>query len=144
MDEWSIINHSANGFRLLRSCAGGRLAHAQLMAVRPHDGEHFLLCRTTWLMQEEDGSLMAGLAVLPGMPLAIGARHANTREKFVPAFMMPAVPAIKEDGSLVLPSGMYLSRGVLDIFVGGESLQLRMLNVIERGMDYERISYEPA
>ena len=55
VDEWSVINHSAAGFRLGRSCAGQRLLHGQLIVVRPHDGEHFLLAEATWLMQEESG-----------------------------------------------------------------------------------------
>jgi hypothetical protein len=144
LDEWSVINHSANGFRLARSCAGARVGHGQLMAVRPHDGEHFLLCRTSWLMQEFDASLMAGVSVIPGMPVAVGVRHLESSERFVQAFLMPVLPAIKEEGSLVVPSGMFLPRKVMAVHVEGETMQLRMRKVIERGLDYERISYEPA
>jgi len=144
LHEWSIINHSANGFRLASNNSNTKISHAQLMAVLPNDGEYFLLFRTSWLMQERDSSLMAGLAMLPGIPTALQVRHSNVREVFFPGFLIPPVPAMKEESSLILPLGMFLSRGVLEILVNNENLQLRMLNVIERGMDYERISYEPA
>ena len=143
-ETWAVINHSANGLRLTRSMAGMPLGHGQLMAVKPHDGDHFLLCRSSWLMQAEDASLVAGLSILPGMPQAIGVHHAASSERYVPAFILSAVPGILEEASLILPPGMYLARGVLEIIRQGEKLQLRMLHQIERGIDYERISYEPA
>lgn len=62
IDDWEVINHSANGFRLSRSCAGQRLTHASLLAICPHDGENFLLAQVTWLMQEQDGGLVLGLS----------------------------------------------------------------------------------
>lgn len=143
-DEWSVINHSANGFRLSRSRAGQRIAHAQLLALMPHDGERFLLCRTRWLMQEADGRLAIGADLLPGMPTALGVRLAGTGERYVPAFLLPPVPATKEPASLVVPPGMYMAQRLIEIFAGTENRQLRLLQVIERGTDYERISYEPA
>jgi hypothetical protein len=95
-------------------------------------------------MQEFDASLMAGVSVIPGMPVAVGVRHLESSERFVQAFLMPVLPAIKEEGSLVVPSGMFLPRKVMAVHVEGETMQLRMRKVIERGLDYERISYEPA
>ena len=53
IEEWTVINHSANGFRLGRSHAGQKIAHSQLLAVCPHDGERFLLGQASWLMQEK-------------------------------------------------------------------------------------------
>lgn len=144
-DQWSVINHSANGFRLARSCAGQKIIHGQLMALCPHDGETFLLAQVSWLMQEGNGGLLAGLATLPGMPLAIGARHLasnGSHERYVRAFMLPAVPAIGEEASLVLPAGMYQASRTLEVCRGEESWQLRMLHVVQRGTDFERVSYQ--
>lgn len=147
VDEWSVINHSANGFRLTRTCAGMKITHGQLMVVCPHDGEHFLLAQATWLMQEDEGGLIVGVATLPGMPIGIGVRMATqvsgNHERFVRAFMLPPVPAIKEEGSLVLPSGMYQASRILDLFSGEEEIsQLRMNHMLQRGADFDRISYQ--
>lgn len=147
IDQWSVINHSANGFRLVRSSAGQKLMHGQLMAVCPHDGEHFLLVQVSWLMQEENGGLLAGVATLPGMPVAIGARHVvingDIAERFRRAFLLPPVPAIHEEGSIVLPAGMYQASRVLEVFNGSDIWQLRLKNIRQRGVDFDRISYDP-
>ncbi|MDP2880076.1 MAG: hypothetical protein Q8N89_00665 [Azonexus sp.] len=147
IDEWSVINHSANGFRLGRSCAGMRISHGQLMVVCPHDGDHFLLVQATWLMQEDDGGLIVGVATLPGMPAGIAVRVASMKagnnERFVRAFLLPPVPAIKEEGSIVLPPGMYQASRILDVSSGEETpWQLRMNHILQRGTDYDRISYQ--
>lgn len=145
VDEWSVINHSANGFRLGRSCAGQKIIHGQLMALCPHDGENFLLAHATWLMQEDAGGLIVGLATLPGMPLAIGARHltdSGVHERYVRAFMLPALPAIGEEASLVLPAGMYQASRTLELCHGEECWKVRMMHVLQRGTDFERLSYQ--
>lgn len=147
LDAWQVINHSANGFRLSRSCAGLRITHGQLMALRPHDGEHFLLAQATWLMQNTSGGLVVGVATLPGMPAGMGIRQANhgggSIERYVPAFMLPALPAVGEEASIVLPAGMYQASRVLDFFIeGGVSGQLRMSHILQRGTDFDRISFQ--
>ncbi len=146
-DEWQVINHSASGFRLARDGAGQKLAHGQLMALCPHDGEHYLLVFASWLMQEATGGLIAGVATLPGLPLGIGVRHAgaegsNADDRFVRAFLLPPLPAIRESGSLVLPSGFYRASGVLDVFGEGGASKVRMRHILHRGHDFDRVSYE--
>ena len=145
VEEWSVINHSANGFRLGRSMAGQRVLHGQLMAVCPHDGERFLLAYATWLMEEESGGLVVGVATLPGIPQAIGFRPldqagAPTIERFAPAFALPALPAIGEDISLVLPPGYYHAGRELEISNGEHRRKVRMNHVLVRQADFDRIS----
>lgn len=148
VDEWQVINHSANGFRLRRGSTGMKVAHGQLLAVCPHDGDSFLLTMASWLMQEEKGDLIVGVAVLPGMPQAVGVRPSATAagvaERFVRAFLLPPVPAIGEPGSLVLPTGSYQASRPLDLAAGGEIRQVRMKNIQQRGTDFDRVSFEPA
>ncbi len=145
-DDWAVINHSANGFRLGRSSAGERIAHSQLLAVCPHDGERFLLGQATWLMQEQGGGILAGVAVLPGMPEAVTVRRASTQpghaDRFVRAFLLPPVEAIGQEGSLVLPTGVYQASGALELIGEGKSWTVRMKHVRQRGVDFERVSYE--
>jgi len=146
LDEWSVINHSANGFRLGRSHAGQRISHSQLLAICPHDGERFLLGQASWLMQENSGGLLVGLAVLPGMPEAVGVRHAPAapgyENRYVRAFLLPAIPSIGQEGSIVIPVGMYKASGLLEVVSDGQPWQLRMQHVRQRGVDFERVSYE--
>lgn len=147
VDEWSVINHSASGFRLARSCAGQRIMHGQLMVVRPHDGERFLLAQATWLMQEASGGLVVGVATLPGMPTGIGVRIAvqggGSIERYTPAFLLPALPAIGEEASIAIPAGLYQASRVLEFFVDDGTVgELRMNHILQRGTDFDRISFE--
>lgn len=145
-DEWEVINHSANGFRLARSPVGQKMSHGQLLALCPHDGERFILAQASWLMQEQGGGLVAGVALLPGVPAAVGIRLADLAKggtnRFIRAFLMSPVPAIGVDGSLVVPLGMYQASQLLDIGSGDAIWQVKMKNIVQRGSDFERISFE--
>lgn len=144
-DRWEVINHSASGFRLSRSSVGQRMSHGQLLAICPHDGGQFILAQTSWLMQEQDGGLIIGVATLPGMPTAVGVRHSviprGGSDRFLRAFLMSGVPAIGEESSLVLPLGVYHASQLLDV-ASDTIWQVRMKNILQRGVDFERISYE--
>ncbi len=126
-----------------------KVMHGQLMVVCPHDGESFLLARIIWLMQEEAGGLIAGVATLPGMPSGAAVRVAlvtgGNEERFAPAFLLPQLPAVGEEASIVLAPGMYQASRVLDVYSPEEDRhwQLRLLHILQRGSDFERVSYQP-
>lgn len=145
-DEWAVVNHSASGFRLLRAAAGEAILHGQLLALKPHDGERYILAVVTWLMEEVSGQLEAGVATLPGVPEGVGVRvlvpGTPNDERFVRAFQLPAVPAIGEEGSVVLPVGLYQASRELEVVHGdGRVSQLRMNHILQRGSDFDRVSY---
>ncbi|MDR0777122.1 MAG: hypothetical protein LBE81_10880 [Azonexus sp.] len=145
VDEWTVLNHSAKGFLLGRSCVGQRMLQGQLVAVCPHDGKSYLLAQVVWLMQEEADGLLAGLSTLPGTPLAAGIRPLAERgaaERYERGFLLPALPAIGEEAALVAPAGTYQAGRALEVCHGDETWQLRMLHVVQRGSDFERISYQ--
>ncbi|MBK8525202.1 MAG: hypothetical protein IPL58_14915 [Betaproteobacteria bacterium] len=143
-DEWEVVNQSANGFRLMRSIAGRKVSHGQVLAVCPDDGERYFLAQVTWLMQDRSHGLVAGIAALPGVPQAISARlatgHAGQGELYSRAFLLPAVPAVNPDPSLVLPQGWYQAGRVIEIF--SDALwRVRLDHVLQEGPDFERVSF---
>lgn len=146
IEEWAVLNHSAAGFRLARSAAGQKMAHQQLLALCPHDGERFMLGQTTWLMQDQEGGLVAGIAVLPGLPEGVAVRmdgDGRGEEEFVRAFLLPPIPAIEEGAALVVPLGTYQASRQLEVRNAQEGWQVRMQRLLQRGMDFERISFVP-
>lgn len=146
VDDWSVINHSANGFRLARSAAGQKLVHSQLLSLCPHDGESFLLAQASWLMEENDGSLLLGVSVLPGLPQAISLRPADihdiNQERYIRAFLLPAVPAIHAESSLVIPKNVYHASRVMEMLVDGKLGKVRLMHILQRGMDFDRTSFD--
>jgi hypothetical protein len=80
------------------------------------------------------------------MPEAVGVRHAPAapgyENRYVRAFLLPAIPSIGQEGSIVIPVGMYKASGLLEVVSDGQPWQLRMQHVRQRGVDFERVSYE--
>ncbi len=143
-DTWEVVNQSTNGFRLVRSTSGKKMAHGQILALCPRDGDRFLLAKTTWLMQEKSGGLIAGIMVLPGIPSAIAARPiAQAGEhigKYHRAFMLPSVPAMEAEQSLVLPKGWFRRERIIELYTDS-TWQARLLHKLDDGPDFERVSF---
>lgn len=146
VDQWTVINHSANGFRLGSSDPAFKIRHGQLLVVCPHDGEQFLLAQANWLMQEDSGGLIVGVATLPGVPTGVGIRVAGLTgehsDRVTPAFILPPLPSLKEEGSIVLASAIFQANRILDVFNGEESFQICLRHVLQRGADFDRASFQ--
>jgi cyclic-di-GMP-binding protein len=150
VEQWRIEDESAQGLRLVRKsgAAGKRHAHGQLLGVRPGDGGKFMLGQLRWLMQAANGDLHAGLRLLPGLPSPIAVRGTglNTQnQEYLPAISLSAVPALQAPRSLVVPSGWFKPKRILDLYAGSAAkAQVRLTEVLERGTDFERVLYEKA
>src|SRR5438874_1853681 len=120
IERWSIIDESAQGLRLVRRAAdsGKRVAHGQLLGVRPADGRQFMLAQVRWVMGAENGDLHAGVKLLPGVPSPLAARSTGLNveaESWVPALGLTAVPALNAPASLILGPGWYKPKRVIEL-----------------------------
>lgn len=141
-EEWLVIDQNPCGFRLARNGKGAVLENHQLVAICPHDGEKFLLGQIHWIMQEQSGRLVAGLAALPGIPQAIGVR-VDERVKgqktyYLRAFLLPALPAIQAAATLILPQGLYQPGLPLDVC---DARGIVLKELIHRGGNFDRVSF---
>lgn len=146
VEQWQLEDESAQGLRMVRkrSERGKRLAHGQLLGVRPADGKQFMLAQVRWLMGAENGDVHAGVKLLPGLPNAIAARPTGlnvSEDSWVAALALTAAPALESPASLILPPGWYKPKRVIEIYNEGSSKAM-LLKVIERGSDFERVAYE--
>ncbi len=144
LDNWTVLDQCANGFRMLRSPAGTRIEGGQLLALCPHDGRSYLLAQVIWLMQESSGNLMLGVAALPGKPRAIAARmlgiDAAACALFSRAFLLPALPVMGSEPTLIIPRGWYRPQRVLELYDEGAT-RVRLQHVVGDGPDFERVSF---
>ena len=118
----------------------------QLIAVRPSDSKSFLLAQVRWLMNSEEGDLYAGLKLMSGLPAAMAVRPTGlnaANEKFVPALSLTGVEALDAPPSLILPAGWYKPKRLIDAYVDSMA-RVRLIGVLERGSDFERVAYETA
>lgn len=146
VEHWQLEDESAQGLRMLRraSSPGQRMAQGQLIGVRPADAKSFHLGQVRWLLATEAGDLVCGVKLLPGLPLAAAVRGTGVNaadEKYVQAVALAAVPALKAPPTLVLAPGWFRPKRVIDAAIQ-RPMRVRLLEVIERGTDFERAAYE--
>ncbi len=121
----------------------GRIGHGQLLGLKPPDGGHFLLAQVSWNLMLQD-ELLVGVHVLPGLPEGIAVRptgaNVSHSERYVRAFLLPAVPALDEPASLVLPRGWFQAGRIVEAFTDRPA-RLRLDRLMANGPDFERIAF---
>ncbi len=146
LEDWQIHDESLAGMRLERRSGAGRFVHTQLIGVRPPDARNFALATIRWLNVDQNYALMMGLQLMPGIPAGVAIRAIGLNamnDKFVPALMLSAVPALRSPESLVLPVGWYRPKRVIELY-SEKSRQVLLSAVLERGSDFERVAFEAA
>jgi hypothetical protein len=142
-ERWQSLDESANGFRLQRGSAGVRLAHRQLLAIRPGGASQFILCEVRWLAQGQDGSISIGAKALPGLPQTCSIRPAKAGPmqsgSWTQAFALPLSKGLAPN--LVLPIGWYQQGRELDLKLSDEKFRVRLEELVERGHDYQRVRF---
>ncbi|HUK03885.1 MAG TPA: hypothetical protein VLV90_02235 [Burkholderiales bacterium] len=146
LEHWQIEDESAQGLKMVRRAGnpGKRYSHGQLIGVRPADSKSFMLGQIRWLMQNDAGDLYAGVRLLAGLPAATAVRPTGINvigAKYVQALSLTAASALNAPPTLVLPSGWYKPKRVIDVFVDRE-IKVRLTEMLERGADHERCAYE--
>jgi hypothetical protein len=146
LEPWEIEDESTQGLKMVRRAAnpGKRYSHGQLVGVKPANSRNFILGQVRWLVQNDAGDLYAGIRLLPGLPAATAVRPVGlnvTGAKYVQALSLTAVASINAPPSLVLPSGWFKPKRVIEVYVEGH-VRVRLTGMIDRGSDYERVAYE--
>ena len=146
LEHWQIEDESSQGLKLVRRAGnpGKRYTHGQLIGLRPADSKNFMLGQVRWLVQNDAGDLYAGVRLLPGLPAATAVRPTGlnvTGAKYVQAITLTAVAALNAPPSLVVPSGWFKPKRVVEVYVEGH-VKVRLAEMIDRGTDYERCVYE--
>ena len=146
VEKWQIEDESAQGMHMVRRAneAGKRMAHGQLLGVRPGDGKQFMLAQARWLMGADNGDLHAGVKLLPGLPSPLAVRPTGLnvqQDSWVPAIALSAVPALESPPSLVLPTGWYKPKRIVELHAERSSKAM-LTEVIERGIDFERVAFQ--
>ena len=143
--QWAMLDHSVMGYRLRAPRDTTPVEYAQLIAVFGPDSEHWRLARVSWLMYESDGSLLNGLYVLPGTPRALSVRpqpeEGQPGERFIRAFLLPAVQVMGEEATLVLPRGWFQQDRKIEVYVAELLRSVQLVRLNSFGVNYERVAF---
>src|SRR5437899_7184496 len=144
VETWQIRDESASGLRLARvdPSASSRLMLGQLLGIRLADAKAFLLCAVKWLSVSADFELRAGVHILPGIPQGAAIRAAGAAaEQYTPAFLLPALAALQAPETLVVPAGWFKPNREIEVLTE-RSGKLRLASLVDRGADFERVTFE--
>ena len=144
VESWDIVNQSNSGFMcmLREPNAQLRLGHNQLVAVRRSSGKQFSVGVVQWMRVEETSEMLAGIRLFPGLARPVAARPANFTARaadhgFERALLLPEVAVPATPATLVLPAGWYQPGRFVEI-VGEQKYVAKLVNVIEKGSDFDR------
>jgi len=147
LETWQIENESMRGSRLLRmENSSLRLGPSQLIAIRPDDTNAFIVGVLSWVKVTRSEKLHIGVRYLPGLPKAVCIKGTGVNltisDKYVPALIFPELPALKITTSLVIPRDWFKPGRVVEILYSeNQKSELKMLASIEKGADFERVSF---
>lgn len=146
LEHWKLEDESTQGLRMLRRAAspGKRMAHGQLVGVRPADAKSFQLGQVRWLTASDEGDMHCGVKLMPGVPQPVAVRALGVNvgeERYKQAFLLNAVPTLDAPATLVTATGWYKPKRVIEV-ASDKPMRMRLLDVVERGVDFERVTYE--
>ncbi|TAJ81212.1 MAG: hypothetical protein EPO42_02630 [Gallionellaceae bacterium] len=149
LETWQIENESILGVRLLREAnQGERIGAHQLVAVKPDDAKAFMLGKTSWVVVTRGGQLRMGIQYMPGMaqPISIKGKGINAAlsDKAAAALLLPEVAAFKTPPSLIVQRDFFRPDRLADIVHPDDRIQALKLGFsVDKGSDYERVSFTP-
>jgi hypothetical protein len=132
LEHWQLEDESTQGIRMLRRASnpGKRMAHGQLVGVRPADAKSFQLGQVRWLTASDDGDLHCGVKLLPGVPVAVALRALGVNvaeERYTQAFMLAQVPALEAPATLVTAAGWFKPKRVVEV-ASEKPMRVRLLS----------------
>lgn len=147
VEEWQMIDESATGVHATHPLNETleRVNQRQLVAVRPPSANAFLIASLRWGMVTGDGQLHVGIMILPGRPEPVAVRPvelSGVREPYRPAFLLPAVPTVGSVTSIITPPGYFRAGRILES-VGSQHPRIRLTHLVDRGIDFDRVGFEP-
>jgi hypothetical protein len=147
VEEWHMLDESATGIHAAHPLSEhmDRVNQRQLVAVRLPAATAFLVGNLRWSMVTENAQLHVGVMILPGRPEAVALRPvepSGVREPYHPGFLLPAVSAVGSTACLITGPGTFRAGRILEL-VGGKYPRVRLTQLIDRGVDFDRVGFEP-
>lgn len=142
-EEWKIVDESASGMRLMRSNGKARIAVGMLLTLQAAGVAKPMLASVRWAVVNNEGATEVGVQMIPGQaePLAVGGRQPGAKSlSYERALLLPAVAALKEGSSLILPAGWFEVGRILELH-DGKVHNVRLGQPLERGRDFDRVTF---
>lgn len=147
IDDWQLLDQSANGVRLQRPLkVGVRVGSGQLIAIKLGGSTRFMVGGVRWILQEdgETPTVSIGIQLFPGsaLPVAVRIIDPKSNEPYHQGMRLPAMPAVHEPEAIIVPAGTFRIGRIIDMFNEGRIERAKLLHVLDRGNEFERCTFE--
>lgn len=143
-EVWQVSDQSLTGYRLSRTRGESRVEHRQIVGLRNDPAAQLMLAEVNWLQFQHNGTLQAGVSVLPSPAHVVAVRlhlgDRSARERYRLGFSIPAVPGMKTEATLIVPGGWFLVGRRVEVYADGKWYG-RMLKLVSRGANFDRVTY---
>ena len=145
LEQWQLRDESLAGMRLARAkgVRGQRISPGTLLAVRAGSAKGFMLASVRWIQWLNDDAIMAGVRSIPGIPTPAAVRQTGlnaVNEKYLQGFLVPAVEMLKSPDTVLMPAGWFKPGKVIEVYTD-KAWRITLIDVVERGGDFERCTY---
>jgi hypothetical protein len=147
-EHWHLAGTSAPGFVAVArgpEC-DERVQHHQLVALGRRTHTHLQLAVVQWMRLEESAELSLGLRLLAGVPSRTTLHELATGGEMsieTGAILLPAAPELRTPATLLTAPGFFgAGREVALAPASGTPTRVRLLRLLERGVDFERTVFE--
>lgn len=149
IDDWQLLDASANGLRMMRPIAEGmRIGVGMLLAVQREEATDFTLGCVRWALRQDADRLVIGIQLFHGAAEVATIRLLD-REPSVsrPGLLIAAAvgddETSAEPASLILPTGSYRPGARIGIIRSGagDPVPATLVRLLDYGGEFERCLY---
>lgn len=150
IDDWQLLDASANGLRITRPIAEGmRIGAGMLLAVQRQGAAHFTLGCVRWALRQDADRLAIGIQLFHGATEAVTIRLLDQEPSISRPGLLIAAAVVGDDtvaepASLILPTGSYRPGARIGIIrpeaAEGEG-QATLVRLLDYGGEFERCLY---
>lgn len=147
IDDWQLLDASANGLRITRPIAEGmRIGAGMLLAVQQQGAADFTLGCVRWALRQDADRLVIGIQLFHGATAAAAIRLLDqeppvSRPGLLVAAAVVGDNAVAEPASLILPTGSYRPGARVEIARGESIAAATLVRLLDYGGEFERCLY---
>lgn len=143
-ENWHLEDESAGGMALTKKgLVRVPVRVGDLVAIRFAGDVEWGLAAVRWARSANPSDVEVGTQRLApsAQPVVVQPDDGPSARDFVPALRLPALPALEQPGSLIVPRGMYRTDRVFYIDDGFRLYRVRGTQLIELTNAFERFQY---
>ncbi|PKO25062.1 MAG: hypothetical protein CVU35_06040 [Betaproteobacteria bacterium HGW-Betaproteobacteria-8] len=139
--NWQMLNISASGTALRKfPNIQAQVRIGELLSIKNEGEKNWSVAVLRWASNGEQNQLDIGTQLLAPNAKAAGTRIVNNGD-FEPALILPAIPSINQEASLIARSGFYAPARVLELDENGTISRIMITRLVERTRSFERFQF---